>query len=48
MLLKLYRMSANTNGVVRRQNAWLERVEIKGGGRGVAPDREGEDQGLDG
>jgi hypothetical protein len=31
MLLKLYRMSANTNGVVRRQNAWLERVEIKGG-----------------
>ena len=31
VLLELYRMSANADGVVRRQNAWLERVKSKGG-----------------
>ena len=48
LLLELYRTSANANGVVRRQNAWLERVKSKEGGRDVAPDGEEEEQGLDG
>ena len=34
VFLELYRTSANANEVMRRQNAWLERVESKGGGEG--------------
>ena len=35
VLLEPYRTSANANEVVRRQNAWLERVENEGEGVGT-------------
>ena len=47
VLLKLYRTSANANEVVRRQSGWRG-SRARGGVRDVAPDREEEEQGLDG